>query len=134
MYYALKLTLYHILFAVESLGKFILLQYRHVLTQLLCHKQDVTQGQFFLSGVQVVWIQSYPSSRLFDRARLKNPVFMSRGRTDGFMPFPKALVPNKTNSFILDLNLGHRFHFPSQLFGQAQGNKCRGQYTAAMVN
>ena len=35
--------------------------------------QDMTQGQF-LSGVQQVWIQSFPSPRLVASPRLKNPV------------------------------------------------------------
>ena len=35
--------------------------------------QDITQGQF-LSGVQQVWIQSFPSPRLVASPRLKNTV------------------------------------------------------------
>ena len=31
----------------------------YVFTQTLCYRQDVTQGQF-LSGVKLVWIQSFP--------------------------------------------------------------------------
>ena len=36
-------------------------------------EQDMTQGQF-LSGVQQVWIQSFPSTRLVTLPRLKNQV------------------------------------------------------------
>ena len=35
----------------------------YVFTQLLCHVQDVAQGQF-LSGVKLVWIQIFPSPTL----------------------------------------------------------------------
>ena len=52
-------------------------------------------GQFF-SGVQLVWIQSFPSSRLVALPKLKNPVSfilsVTERRRDWFMPFPRALV------------------------------------------
>ena len=39
--------------------------------------QDMTQGQFFLSRVQQVWIQSFPSPRLVASPRLKNQVYLA---------------------------------------------------------
>ena len=41
-------------------------------TQPLHHKQETAQGQY-LSGVQLVLIQSFPSLRLVAKPRLKNP-------------------------------------------------------------
>ena len=42
----------------------------YAFTQILCHAQHVTQGQY-LSRVQLVWIQSFSSRRLFDLIRMK---------------------------------------------------------------
>ena len=58
--------------------------------------QDMTQGQF-LSGVQQVWIQSFPSPRLVVSPRLKNLVRptiypYAGGRLIEFIPFPRVLV------------------------------------------
>ena len=41
--------------------------------QTLHHEQDVTQGQF-LNELQLIWIQSFPFSRLVVQPKLKNPV------------------------------------------------------------
>ncbi len=59
-------------------------------------RQEMTQGQF-LSGVQQVWIQSFPSPRLVASPRLKNPSLpyylpIAGGRIIGFIPFPRVLV------------------------------------------
>ena len=43
-------------------------------TRSLHHRQDVTQGQF-LSGVQLVWNQSFLIPRLVSLPRLKNSIF-----------------------------------------------------------
>ena len=61
----------------------------------LRHEQDVTQGQF-LSRVQLVWIQSFPSPRLVALLKQKNslPNYSpkAKGRTNGFIPFPRELA------------------------------------------
>ena len=58
--------------------------------------QDMTQGQF-LSGIQQVWIQSFPSPRQVASPRLEEPSLpyylpIAGGRLFGFMPFPRVLV------------------------------------------
>ena len=47
-----------------------------VFTETLCHEQDVVQGQF-LNGVQLVWIQNFPSPILIAILMLKSPVYYS---------------------------------------------------------
>ena len=61
------------------------------------HGQIVTQGQF-LSRVKLVWRQSFPFPRLIALSKLKNLICLfthSWGRTDGFMPFARALVKSE---------------------------------------
>ena len=58
--------------------------------------QDMTQGQF-LSEVQQVWIQSFPSPRLVfvtkaEEPSLSNYLPIAGGRIIGFIPFPRVLV------------------------------------------
>ena len=60
-------------------------KYKYVFTKLLCHEQNATQGQF-LSEVQLVWIQVFPSPRLVAALLLH----IADVRTDRFMPFPRA--------------------------------------------
>ena len=48
----------------------------HVFTQPFHHRQDAARGQF-LSGVQEVWIQIFPSSRLVVVQRLKSPSYLT---------------------------------------------------------
>ena len=45
---------------------------KYVFTQSLSHVQDVTQHPF-LSGVVLVWIQTFPSPGLIAQPRPKNP-------------------------------------------------------------
>ena len=45
-----------------------------VFTQPLRHKRDVTWSQF-LSGVKLVWIQSFPSLQMVTVTRLKSPIY-----------------------------------------------------------
>ena len=54
-------------------------------------EQDMTQDQFF-SGVQQVWIQSFPSPRLVASLRLSYYLPIAGGRIFGFIPFPRVLV------------------------------------------
>ena len=55
----------------------------------------MTQAHF-LSGVQQVWSQSFPSPRLVASPRLKNlvcpTIYQAGGRIIGLIPFPKVLV------------------------------------------
>ena len=44
----------------------------YIFTQPLCHRQNMTQSQF-LTGVKLVWIQSFPSPILVAKPRLKIP-------------------------------------------------------------
>ena len=53
-----------------------MLVYMYVFIHLLHHEQDITQD-LFLSRVQLVWIQSFPS-QLFALKRLKKPVWLRR--------------------------------------------------------
>ena len=61
--------------------------------------QDMTQGQF-LSGVEQVWIQNFPSPRLVSLPRLKYPVCLpiAGGRIIGFIPFQRVLVLREMQS------------------------------------
>ena len=54
----------------EVFNFFLVIPAIYVLTQPLHHEQDVTQGQF-LSRVQLVGIQSFPSPRPVTILRLK---------------------------------------------------------------
>ena len=47
--------------------------YVYIFTQPLRHKQNMTQSQF-LSGVKLVWIQKFPSSKLVAEPKLKKLV------------------------------------------------------------
>ena len=49
----------------------------YVFIQSLLHEQDVTQGQF-VRGVQLVWIQSFPSPRLVAYLKLKSLEFLTK--------------------------------------------------------
>ena len=60
-----------------------------VFTQPLCHRQDVTQGQF-LNGVKLVWIQCFPSW-LIALTRRKKPVCL----TNWFMLVSRTLAWNE---------------------------------------
>ena len=61
----------------------------------ILHKWDVTQGQF-LSKVQQVWIQSFPSFILVAIPRLKSSLsyylLIAGGRVVGLISFPMVLV------------------------------------------
>ena len=46
---------------------------KYLFIQPLCYKENVTQGQF-LSDVQMVWIQYFPSPRLVTIPNLKRLV------------------------------------------------------------
>ena len=66
------------------------------LIQILCYKQDETQGQF-LGGVQLIWIQSFPSPPLVTLLKLKKASLPSNlsiagKRADRWRLFPRALV------------------------------------------
>ena len=72
----------------------------YVYTEALYNEQDVTQYQF-LSGVKLVWIQSFPSLWLVLLPKLKKPsltyyLSIAGERTDGFMPFLRAFVWSET--------------------------------------
>ena len=64
--------------------------------------QDMTQGQF-LSGVQQVWIQSFPSPRLAEEPSVPYYLPIAGGRIIGFIPFPRVLVQCEMHS-VQDLN------------------------------
>ena len=60
--------------------------------QSLHHKQDVTQGQFFLR-VQLVWIQCFPSRRpvVLPKLSLSYYLPIASRETNEFMPFAELL-------------------------------------------
>ena len=74
-------------------------KYEFVSTQIFRYEQDATQGQF-LSRVQLVWIQSFPSSypTKTKEARLSYYLPIAGGKTDGFMLFSRALVRSVTRT------------------------------------
>ena len=78
----------------------------YVFTQPICHGQDPTQGQF-LTGVQLVWIQGFPS-RPVAIPRLKFALVFTdslrEGKKDGFIPFLKVLAQSKTQTISLHIN------------------------------
>ena len=76
--------------------------------------QDMTQGQFF-SGVQQVWIQSFPSPRLVASPWLKNQsvlLFTHSWRENNWIhTFPKGISAMwNAISVVLDLNSCRRVH------------------------
>ena len=76
--------------------------------------QDMTQGQF-LSGVQPVWIQSFPSSRLVASPRLKNlvcPTIYPWRENNWIHTFPKGISAMwNAISLVQDLNSCRHVHF-----------------------
>ena len=78
----------YLLMARKTGVQFQVESYPYLPTHLL--GQYMTQGQF-LSWVEPVWIQSFPSSRRVASTRLKNPVCPTGGRIIGFIPFPRVL-------------------------------------------
>ena len=72
-------------------------------------EQDMTQSQF-LSGVQQVWIQSFPSPRPVASPRLKNPVCPREN--NWIHTFPKGISAMwNAISLVQDLNSCRRVHF-----------------------
>ena len=71
-----------------------------IFTQFLHHRQSVTQCQF-LNGVQVVWIQNFPSPKL-----VVHYLPIAEERTDGLMPFPKW----NSNSFINSISNNSNYY------------------------
>ena len=65
--------------------------------------------------IQLVWVQSFPSSQVWCNQSPYNLSPVGR-RADRFMPFPRALVRLKNaNNLVQDLNTSRRFCF-SRLF------------------
>ena len=69
----LKITGLDILFMTKKRKNGLIL---YMFTQPLCYELDVIKGQFH-NGVQLVWIQSFPSPRLVDIKKLKSPVYLT---------------------------------------------------------
>ena len=72
------------------------------------HGQDVTQDQF-LSEVEQVWIQRFPSPSLASEPRLKNPVWKEN---NWIHTFPKGIRAMwNAISLVQDLNSCRRVYF-----------------------
>ena len=66
---------------------------KYVFTQTHCHEQELTQSQL-LSGVLLVRI-NFPSPRLVVMLSFPCYLLIAGGRTNRFMPFPRALTPSE---------------------------------------
>ena len=63
--------------------------------QSLRYGQDAIQGEFLIR-ILLVWIQSFPFPMLL--TSLTYYLHITGERTDGFMPFPKALAGSETQT------------------------------------
>ena len=83
----------------------------YIFTQPLCHPQNITQVQlFFLNGVHLDWIKSFPSPTLVALSRLKTQsalLFIQNwGENRWINAFPKGInMKWNADSLIQDLEL-----------------------------
>ena len=74
----------------------------NVFIQFFCHKQNVTQGQFFKQSTGGLNSEfSFFKTDCLNKAKepnLPNDLPIARERTDGFMPFPRVLAQSETQT------------------------------------